>query len=87
MTEEHVTFRRQISDGQYGSETVEVTLMVENRIALSEVQQALRDARTLVQQELLRSPSLVVRRAMERELAPVLKEAVADYVEENGSPF
>jgi hypothetical protein len=70
MTEQHivrVSFRKQLSDGNYGTEAAEVTLedVVEgdgDGDALAEV--LLLQARRLVHAELGRSPSANVRRAI-----------------------
>lgn len=67
-----VTFRKQVSDGNYGSELAEVTLTG----AVEETEQVdghltsarlLESARASVHAELLRSPSTLVRRAVEQE--------------------
>jgi len=71
MTEEtsnRVVFRKQLSDGNYGSEVAEVLLDVE--FAEGEdldqaVAATLANARRLVHAELGRSPSTTVRRALE----------------------
>lgn len=70
-----VTFKRQISDSHYGSETVEVILSVPDT---ERVDSWLRRARDLVQNELAHSPSLAVRQAMLRELEPVVLEGEED---------
>jgi len=66
---EHVVFRKQVSDGNYGSEVAEVLLEVdmddahEAREAVLAL--ALENARQLVHAELRKSPSSTVRRALE----------------------
>jgi len=66
---EHVVFRKQVSDGNYGSEVAEVLLEVdmddahEAREAVLAL--ALENARQLVHAELRKSPSSNVRRALE----------------------
>ena len=63
---DHVSFRKQVSDGNYGSEVAEVSIDVdivgqgEEAIAA-----ALALARRLVHAELSESPSSAVRRALE----------------------
>ena len=66
MSEDRVTFRRQVSDGNYGSETIEVTVEV---LRGEGIGQALAAAREIVQLELRHSPNPAVRHAMERELS------------------
>ena len=70
-----VTFKRQISDSHYGSETVEVILSVPDT---ERVDYWLRKARDLVQNELASSPNLAVKLAMLRELEPVVLEGEED---------
>ena len=70
-----VTFKRQISDSHYGSETVEVILSVPDT---ERVDYWLRKARDLVQNELASSPNLAVKLAMQRELEPVVLEGEED---------
>jgi hypothetical protein len=70
-----VTFKRQISDSHYGSETVEVILSVPDT---ERVESWLRRARDLVQNELTHSPNLAVKGAMLRELEPVALEGEED---------
>ena len=72
---EHVVFRKQVSDGNYGSEVAEVMLEVDDfkDTALSDIDKASEEAiaaalvraRHLVHAELGRSPSTTVRRALE----------------------
>jgi len=63
---DHVSFRKQVSDGNYGSEVAEVSVDVdivgqgEEAIAA-----ALATARRLVHEELRQSPSASVRQALE----------------------
>jgi hypothetical protein len=66
MNEDMVTFRRQVSDGSYGSETIEVVLTVSK---LEDLESVLMTARRIVQEELQRSPNPTIRRTMERELS------------------
>jgi len=66
---EHVVFRKQVSDGNYGSEVAEVMLEVDMD-DVAEAREvvlalALENARQLVHTELGRSPSATVRRALE----------------------
>ena len=70
-----VTFKRQISDSHYGSETVEVILSVPDT---ERVDYWLRKARDLVQNELASSPNLAVKGAMLRELEPIVLEGEED---------
>lgn len=82
MTDETITarvvFRKQVSDGNYGTEAAEVALDVPlgEVYDLSEegVASTLQAARRLVHEELARSPSASVRRALEppRPLAPAM---------------
>lgn len=63
-----VTFRKQISDGNFGSEVAEVTLQApvdEGADYRLDVAAALSHARMAVQSELRQSPSIAVRRALE----------------------
>jgi len=64
-----VVFRKQLSDGNYGSEVAEVMLDVPlgEVYDLSEeaVASTLETARRLVHEQLLKSPSSAVRRALE----------------------
>ncbi|HYW86426.1 MAG TPA: hypothetical protein VFB50_01545 [Chloroflexota bacterium] len=72
-----VTFKKTVSDGNYGSEVAEVTLEVDVEIledgALSDIDKAIEDGisaslatvRRLVHAELAQSPSANVRRALE----------------------
>lgn len=64
-----VSFRKQVSDGNYGSEAAEVSLEYEVEAEAevqSEIAEALfKDARARVHAELERSPSPAVRRALE----------------------
>lgn len=63
-----VTFRKQISDGNYGSETAEVTLEYEVEPGQEQTDYAeslLMQARHRVHAELMRSPSRAVRLAVE----------------------
>jgi len=74
-TSNRVVFRKQLSDGNYGSEVAEVLLEVDNfdDTALSDIDKAseeaiaaaLARARQLVHAELRKSPSSNVRRALE----------------------
>jgi len=69
MTEPNrVVFRKQVSDGNYGSEIAEVTLDVESDFGETTEQSmaaTLANARRLVHDELRHSPSANVRRALE----------------------
>jgi len=63
-----VVFRKQVSDGNYGSEVAEVTLDVESDFGETTEQSVaatLANARRLVFDELRHSPSSNVRRALE----------------------
>jgi hypothetical protein len=65
-----VVFRKQVSDGNYGTETAEVVLdvlsdMDDGSWNTSSVRACLELARRLVHEELARSPSANVRRALE----------------------
>lgn len=72
-----VTFRKQVSDGNYGSETIEVTLDVPEGEAAQDV---LMVAQSVVHQQLAQSLSASVRRAVQ---PPVLaKPGDADDVED-----
>jgi len=68
----HVLFRKQVSDGNYGSETAEVLLEVPlDRIgvpAVEYVAATLETARRLVHEELSKSPAWRVRDAVQPEL-------------------
>jgi hypothetical protein len=66
VSENVVTFRRQVSDGAYGSETIEVQLAVEDPLP-QETAGVLRHARQLVEEELARSPNAHIRHTMARE--------------------
>lgn len=57
----HVVFRKQVSDGNYGSETAEVMLDLPDDWNDSAVALALQGARELVHAELARSPNSIVR--------------------------
>jgi hypothetical protein len=64
-----VSFRKQVSDGNYGSETAEVLLEVDiadlvDTACEDEIAAALATARRLVFEELRCSPSAAVRRAL-----------------------
>jgi hypothetical protein len=65
----HVVFRKQVSDGNYGTEAAEVSLDVSYAYDGPDwdkvVRETLTDARRLVHEELGRSPSANVRRALE----------------------
>jgi len=63
-----VTFRKHVSDGNYGSETAEVSVDVDGLGSLAAISQRLADARELVHAELARSPSWRVRDAVKPEL-------------------
>jgi hypothetical protein len=94
-----VSFRKQVSDGNYGSEVAEVTLDVDveylGESALSDVDKACEDeiaaalatARRLVLDELRCSPSPAVRRALAypEQLQPV--PASPDGVDVEDLPF
>jgi len=91
-----VTFKKTVSDGNYGSEVAEVTLevdvdvdMLEDSPNFSDIDKAIEDAiatslatvRRLVHEELSRSPSANVRRALEPPKfmpAPVGADEAAD---------
>jgi len=68
-----VVFRKQVSDGNYGTEAAEVALDVPVGHP-SMVAATLETARQLVHEELARSPSASVRRALEppRPLSPAM---------------
>ena len=63
-SEQYVTFRKQVSDGNYGSEVAEATVFVDD-VTEEAVAAALATARRLVHEELRQSPSSNVRRALE----------------------
>src|SRR5215471_11526626 len=63
-SEQYVTFRKQVSDGNYGSEVAEATVFVDD-VTEEAVAAALATARRLVFAELRNSPSANVRRALE----------------------
>ena|SRR5215471_2947422 len=63
-SEQYVTFRKQVSDGNYGSEVAEATVFVDD-VTEEAVAAALATARRLVFDELRNSPSANVRRALE----------------------
>jgi hypothetical protein len=58
-----VTFRKQVSDGNYGTEAAEYTLECDQMDGVADA--LLQRARALVHAELNRSPSPSVRRALE----------------------
>jgi len=67
----HVTFRKQVSDGNYGTEAAEVSLEWDSGIddvedSLKNAAALLVEARRVVHDELSHSPSATVRRALER---------------------
>lgn len=65
-----VTFRKAVSDGNYGTESAEVSLQIELEDGQAEapvVVRLLSEARTLAQSELNQSPSIAVRRALQRQ--------------------
>jgi len=65
-----VSFRKQVSDGNYGSEVAEVSFDVDAEDAYEVTEEvlalALENARKLVHDELSHSPSANVRRALEQ---------------------
>jgi len=63
-SEQRVTFRKQVSDGNYGSEVAEATVFAGDDTDEA-IAAALATARRLVHAELLQSPSVSVRRALE----------------------
>ena len=72
-----VTFRKQVSDGNYGTEAAEVQLdwtVTDDELATADVEAALdmlAQAREVVHNELRRSPSAAVRRSVEMATPPV----------------
>ena len=74
----HVSFRKQVSDGAYGTEAAEVTLEdyvhpdAEAGVDTSIAELMLRQARSAVHVELARSPSTRVRAALGKPTAAVL---------------
>ena len=70
----HVTFRKQVSDGNYGTEAAEVTLDCDPAVAGL----TLAKARQLVHEELARSPSANVRRAVQPPAGEALAAAGGD---------
>jgi len=64
---DHVVFRKQVSDGNYGSETAEISLEIPDEEEASDeaIAGVLAMARRLVFDELRNSPSVNVRRALE----------------------
>ena len=72
-TRARVVFRKQVSDGNYGTESAEVALEVPGDVydATEEViALALENARKLVHEELSKSPAWRVRDAVKPELPP-----------------
>jgi hypothetical protein len=65
----HVVYRKQISDGNYGSETSELSFEGVARIRSAEdlARDLLKLARELVLDQLRASPSVAIRRALEHE--------------------
>jgi hypothetical protein len=63
-SEQRVSFRKQVSDGNYGSEVAEATVFVNDETD-DAIAAALATARRLVHEELRNSPSVSVRRALE----------------------
>ncbi|HXJ31411.1 MAG TPA: hypothetical protein VNG35_12270 [Gemmatimonadales bacterium] len=63
-SEQRVTFRKQVSDGNYGSEVAEATVFAGDDTDEA-IAAALATARRLVHQELRQSPSAQVRRALD----------------------
>ena len=77
----HVVFRKQVSDGNYGTEAAEVLLDVP--LGEEAVASTLESARRLVHAELARSPSANVRRAVEaRKVAAGADGRTGDDVED-----
>jgi len=80
-----VVFRKQVSDGNYGTEAAEVMLDVESDTDVdwnTETVSACLDlARRLVHEELSKSPSLTVRRALEPPKLPKDYATVPDDVD------
>jgi hypothetical protein len=83
------TFKKQVSDGNYGSETAEIVLEAEAEDDEDGVaHRLLLEARRLVHAELARSPQLNVRRAVGAEFQPAPTRAVVggpptDYADED----
>jgi|SRR5262252_7062192 len=75
-SEQYVTFRKQVSDGNYGSEVAEATVFVDD-VTDDAIAAALAMARRLVFDELRKSPSSNVRRALEYPKPAVSDEAWA----------
>jgi len=98
-----VTFKKTVSDGNYGSEVAEVTLevdvdvdMLEDSPNFSDIDKAIEDAiatslatvRRLVHEELSRSPSANVRRAIEpAKFVPAPVGATADEADDEDLPY
>lgn len=76
----HVVFRKQVSDGNFGSEIAEVSLdLEEDTFSDDDVAALLATARRMVHAELAQSPSPGVRRAVEYPRpAPVAATVGAD---------
>lgn len=73
-----VTFRKQVSDGNYGTEAAEVQLdwtVTDDELSSADVEAALDmlgQARELVHNELRRSPSAAVRKVVELPTPPIV---------------
>lgn len=85
-----VVFRKQVSDGNYGSESVEVGLErhVDDDKAMDLdsgiAAELLSEARRLAEHELMQSPSVAVRRVFHPRLSPTAMQ-VPDFDDED--PF
>src|SRR5579859_2330575 len=90
----NVTFRKQVSDGNYGNEAFEVGLSLEldeagktfqGTYAREDLQDLmaslLNDARAAVHGQIAESPSLAVRRSLQRQEPPVPRVSPAPPIE------
>jgi hypothetical protein len=85
-----VSFRKELSDGNYGTEAAEVTFEDEVEPEADEAKRAARllaMARYCVHEELLRSPSSAVRRAVEPPAAQPALARVATEPDLDDLPF
>lgn len=86
MTEDRkiaVTFRKAVSDGNYGTESVEITLedfVTSEDDELDAVQDMLTSVRIYVHGELNKSPSPRVRQAIQPTPEPAIVQAAEDEI-------
>ena len=77
----HVTFRKQVSDGNYGTEAAEVSIMLndpdEDGVTQEQIAALLEIARRLVHDELKKSPAWRVRDAVTPSELPAETTAAA----------